>query len=499
MSKPMLVTLPFVFLLLDYWPLNRGANRSPSVAPSRRPNQPQNRTWTWTELALEKVPFLLLAIASSVVTFLVQAKGGAVSSLSTLSVTARLANALVSYLRYTGKLLWPRDLSILYPHPGLWPPWLVIAAGAFLIAVTAGVIWLRRTRPYLLVGWLWFLGTLVPVIGLVQVGVQSMADRYTYIPAIGLLIMLCWGVPELFARWPERSRELAWGAGVALAGCAMLSVVQLGHWKNSEQLFRHAVQVTANNYLAYNNLGFFLDHAGKADEAMANYQKSLEINPNYEEAQNNMGFALAGKGRYAEAIPYYETALRIRPKLVEAHNNLGNALGELGRVDEAIAQYQIALQLAPDHADAHNNYGIALAMQGKLDEAVQHLREAVRLKPDYASAHSNLGNALAVQHKLEEAVSHYQIALRLKPEDAQAYNNLGNVLSEQGKLNEATAQYEKALQLKAANPEAHYNLGMVLRRQNQREEALKHFREAVRLKPNYADAQAQVAALSVAP
>jgi tetratricopeptide (TPR) repeat protein len=498
MSKPMLVTLPFVLLLLDYWPLNRAAEPA-AQGVAKKGGKLQLRTWTWMELALEKVPLLLLAIASSVVTFLVQTKGGAVSSLSNLSVSARLANALVSYLRYVGKLLWPRNLSILYPHPGSWPMWLVVAAGLLLVGVTVGVMLQARSRPYLLVGWLWFVGTLVPVIGLVQVGVQSMADRYTYIPAIGLLIMICWGLPDLLARWPERNRELACVGGMALAGCVMMTVVQLGHWRNSEQLFRHAVKVTDNNYLAYNNLGFFLDHEGKGDEAMVNYRKSLEINPNYEEAQNNMGYALAGKGRYAEAIPYYETALRLRPKLVEAHNNLGNALGELGRVNEAIAEYQIALQLNPDHADAHNNFGIALAMQGKLDEAVQHLQEAVRLKPSYASAHSNLGNALAVQHKLDEAVTHYQIALQLKPDDAQAHNNLGNVLSEQGKLDEATAHYHKALQLKADNPEAHYNLGMVLLRQNKREDALKHFREAARLKPNYTEANRQIAALGELP
>ncbi len=445
---------------------------------------------------MEKIPFLALALTSSVVTFIVQRKGGSVSSLDTLPVGARLANALVSYLRYVGKLFWPESLSVLYPHPGHWPASLVIAAGMFVAAVSAWVVWRGRREPYLPVGWFWFLGTLVPVIGLVQVGVQSMADRYTYIPAIGIFIMVAWGALELTGRWPQRQSVLLMAAAAVLSGCLMATSRQLRYWNDSETLFRHAVQVTDRNYLAYNNLGFFLSGRGNADEAMEDYQKSLEINPNYQDAQNNLGHALAAKGRYAEAIARYEAALRINPNLVEAHNNLGNALSDTGKLEEAIAHYLKALQIRPDDEDAHNNLGVARAMQGRLEEAAQILGEAVRLKPADASAHSNLGNVLAAQSKFEAAAEQYQISLRLDPANAQARNNLGNVLLERGKLEEAGEQYRMALKLNTNNPEANENLGLTLARQGKREEAMSHFREALRLKPDYPEARRQLEALA---
>ena len=221
-------------------------------------------------------------------------------------------------------------------------------------------------------GWLWFCGTLVPVIGLVQVGIQSMADRYTYLPLIGLFIMLVWGIAEWMPNRPWRTEVLAAGSLLVLAACTLLTARQIQFWRDSEALFGHAVKVTRDNYLAYNNLGFYLNGLGRKTEAMENYRQALKINPAYEDALNNLGYALAGQKKYLEAIPLYEAALRIRPNHVEVHNNLGNALSEIGKIDEAIKHYLIALQQQPDHADAHNNLGIALAMQGKLDEAVPH-------------------------------------------------------------------------------------------------------------------------------
>ncbi len=493
LAKPMLVTLPCVLLLLDFWPLRRGI--LPFVKESG--SAPEAATAVpWSRLVLEKIPFLLLAVVSSVVTFWVQRTGGAVSSLNSLSLGARLANAVVSYCRYVGKLFWPTDLSVLYPHPGHWPVGAIVAAMLFLLVVTALVVWQLRERPYLAVGWFWFLGTLVPVIGLIQVGVQSMADRYMYVPITGLLLMLTWGAADWLGRQPAARSATAMGAGVGLGLCVLLTMGQIRYWRNSQDLFRHAVVVTRDNYLAYNNLGYFLDHEGQVDEALTNYQKSIAINPNYDEAQNNLGYALAAKGRYAEAVGYYENALRLKPTLAEAHNNLGNALADLGRHSEAIEHYRIAQRLKPAYSDAHANYGIALAMQGKLDEAVVELTEAARLDPEKHSHHSNLGNALALQHKLDAAAAEFALALRLKPGDAQAHNNLGNVLAEQGKLNEAGAEYAEALRLKPENPEAQFNYAVVLIRQDRRDEALLHFRETLRLNPNHAVAQRQVAALT---
>ena len=484
MSKPMLVTVPFVLLLLDFWPLRR---LSLPIAPVRLGG-----------LLLEKAPFFALSLASCIVTFLVQRKGGAVST--SISLGARLANAVVAYVRYLGDCFWPRRLSVLYPHPGHWPAWEVAAAATVLLTISVLVVVSWRKRPYLVVGWCWFLGMLVPTIGLIQVGVQSMADRYMYLPSIGVFLMVAWGIRELLRQREslgetgaaEATGPLAAGAGVVLFACAILSMKQIGYWKDSETLFRHAVEVTRSNYLAYNNLGFYLSGKGQTAAAMENYVKALEINPAYEDAHNNIGFALAGRKQYAEAIAHYQAALRIKPNHVEVHNNLGNALADTGQIDQAIEHYRIVLKQNPDHADAHNNLGIALSMKGQFDEAMEHFHAALRLKPDYASAHSNLGNAYAVQHKLDDAIREYQESLRLNPKDHQAHNNLANALSEQGRLDEAITHYTEALRLNVENPEANYNLGLALVRKGKQSEALAHFQEALRLKPDYAEARQQL-------
>jgi protein O-mannosyl-transferase len=501
MSKPMLVTTPFVLLLLDCWPLQRlanaQANKQNSVSVTGL-QSPRATLRSALRLLLEKLPFFGLSLASSFITFLVQRRGGAVST--ALTFGGRLANALVSYVRYLKKMVWPDDLAVLYPHPGHWPMWQVLACAGLLLAISAVAIGLARRKPYLIVGWLWFLGTLVPVIGLVQVGIQSMADRYTYVPLIGLFIIVVWGADDLLAEClapPWRGALVGFGAAAALGGCAWVTARQIGIWRDSESLFLRTVQVTQNNYLAHNNLGFYYSGKGKVADAMEQYRLALKINPGYEDALNNLGYALAGQHKIAEAIPLYEAALRIRPKHPDVHNNFGNALSEIGKLDEAIQHYQAALNQNPEHADAHNNLGIALAMKGKLDDAIPQFQAAIRCKPNYASAHSNLGNALAVQHKLDEAIREFQESLRLKPDEAQPHNNLGNVLVEQGRVDEAIAHYREALRLNPDNnPEAHYNLGLALYRQGKREEALVELTEALRLKPDYSDARRQIELLA---
>jgi len=490
------VTVPFLLLLLDYWPLSRfslpGIANASRITHHASPASP--RSSQLLPLLLEKLPFFALSIASCVATFIAQKRGGAVSTV--LPLHERVANALVSCVRYLQKTFWPVDLSVLYPHPGHWPLWQVVISALIVVSISVAALLQFRNRPWFAVGWCWFLGTLVPVIGLVQVGIQAMADRYTYIPLIGLCIGLVWGFAETLTCHPGLKRPFAALSIFSLIACACLTVRQVHFWHDSETLFRRAAEVTPNNYLAYNNLGHYLSGKGRAAEAMANYMRALEINPVYDEALNNVGYALAGQRRFPEAIDYYERALRIRPDQVEVHNNLGNALSELGKLNEAIQQYSIALKLNPEHADAHNNLGIALAMQGKLDEAIPHFREAIRFKPGYASAHSNLGNALAVQHKSDEAIKEYQISLDLNPTEPQAYNNLGNVLTEQGRLDEAILQYLKAIELNTNNPEAQCNLGLALVRQGKRAEAAAHFSEALRLRPDYAEARHQLHALS---
>jgi tetratricopeptide (TPR) repeat protein len=493
MSKPMVVTLPFVLILLDIWPLRRFTISDLRFAKPFR------------KALLDKVPFFLLALISSVVTFIVQRQGGAVSSLTSLTVAQRIENMFVAYVLYICKTFWPTKLSILYPHPGQWPWWEIIVCLLALITVTVIAIRLFRTRPYLAVGWFWFLGMLIPVIGLVQVGIQCMADRYTYVPIVGLFIAATWAAIEFV-----RARGiLITISAVAITTCCVMTPIQVSYWKDSEQLFLHAVAVTDKNYLAYNNLGYYLSNKGQPERAMEFYKKSLEIKPTYEDAHNNLGYCLAGQGKYWEAIEEYKKALGINRHLTEAHNNLGNALSNVNETDAAIHEYRIAIEESPTHSDAHNNLGIALAMKGQFDEAIEHFQLAVKYKDNYASAHSNLGNAYAVQGndlltkgntnaaeaRFDQAIAEYKECMRINPQDPQAHNNLGNVLAQRNKTDEAIAEYRKAIEIKNENPEAHFNLGFAYAKLGKRSDAETEYLIALKQKPNYTDAANQLQAL----
>lgn len=427
-AKPMLVTLPFVLLLLDYWPLDRfQLSQSGSAHPTKThlsliatKLRAENFRLLW-----EKVPLLALAAISSIVTFLVQRSGASVGDWDIYPAGLRIANALVAYVSYIGKMIWPQNLAVFYPHQGqslqLWQ-----AAGACLLLGLISVAVLRRARlhPYLVVGWFWYLGTLVPVIGLVQIGAQAMADRYTYVPLIGLFIMITWGIPELSAKWPYRRIGLALAAGAALAASMTLTWSQLHHWKNTVTLFEHALDVTANNYLAHNNLGIAYARQGKIDKAVNHYTKALQFKPNFPRAHNNLGNAYARQGRQDKAISHYTMALQIKPDFAGAHNNLGNALAGQGKIEAALFHFSRAQELQPDFAEASFNLGSVLARQGRMDEALAHFTRAVELKPDFAEAHNSLGVVLANKGNLDDAIVHFHEALRLKPTFVQAQNNL---------------------------------------------------------------------------
>ncbi len=469
MSKPMLVTLPIILLLVDYWPLKR--------------------TEAVGKLLIEKIPFFALAAASCVVTFIVQRRGGAVAPIAGVPIAARVENALISHIRYVAKFFWPSHLSPLYPHPGYWPLWQVAGAILLLTLVTTLVFQQRRTRPYLAVGWGWFVVMLFPTIGIVQVGIQSMADRYTYVPSVGLSIALVWAAAEI-AVIP---RALKWMAAVAaLAACLVLTPRQTRNWRNSETLFKHAMAVTADNYLACNNLGTYLSDRGDKKGAIACFQKALAINPGYYEGLNNLGFALAGQGDYAAATNQYIKALSINPRLTEAHNNLGIALAHLGNNAAAIHEFQVALQERPHYADAHNSYGVSLAMMGKLDDAIAQFREAISDKPDYSSAHSDLGNALAMKGDFDGAIREYQTCIAINRNEPMPHNNLANALAQKGRLKEAVEEYWNALELKPDNPETHFNLGCCLTRLGRNAEAKAQFQIALEERPGYAEARQQL-------
>jgi tetratricopeptide (TPR) repeat protein len=445
LSKNMLVTMPFVLLLLDYWPLNRFSGFSTQVLLRR---------------VAEKIPLFVLTVASCVTTALVPEKVPAGDS---LSFALRMENAVVSYVTYLWQMIHPLGLACLYPNPANYLPlWQVAGALGLLLAISGVVFAFRKTHPYLVVGWLWYLGMMIPVIGIVQISYYAHADRYTYLPQIGLYLLLTWAAADLCAGWRHRRVVLGGCSTVILVALIFCARVQTSHWRNSESLWTHTLACTSDNYFAHNNLGEALIQKGSVDEAIAHFQKALQINPDYAEAYYNLGEALLKKGNVDEAIAHFQKALQINPDFAEAHNNLGEALIQKGSVDEAIAHFQKALQINPDYAEAHNNLGEALIQKGNVDEAIAHFQKALQINPDYAEAHNNLGNALIQKRNVDEAIAHYQKALQIKPDYAEAHYNLGNALIQKGNVDEAIAHYQKALQIKPDFEEAQNNLARVL-------------------------------------
>jgi len=309
---------------------------------------------------------------------------------------------MISYCRYLGKTFWPTDMAVYYPHPGHWPVAEVLLACLFLAGISA-LVFMRRRQPFMLMGWLWFVGTLAPVIGLMQVGQQAMADRYTYIPSVGIFILTIWGAHELARGWRHQAMLLSLAGTAAVVLCVVLTREQLGYWQDSETLFRHALTVTQNNYLAHKAIGDVMLKKGQADEAISEFREAIRIEPDYPEACDNLGNALHIKGRTDEAISEFREAIRLKPDYAEAHNNLGAALCDTGKIDEAISEDQEAIRLKPDYADAHNNLGAALGGKGRTDEAISQFGEAIRLKPDYADAQNNLAKALELKAKSNNA------------------------------------------------------------------------------------------------
>ncbi len=428
MSKPVLVTVPFVLLLLDYWPLGRmlkssGADliwggsctATPGTAvqlpPQRRlknsgadipvcqgksplgrqeclPHQPLWR------LLVEKIPLLLLSIVASVIA--TRAQGTAVISLEKIRLPARIGNALVSYVDYLGETFWPANLAVFYPHPlDTLPLWKPVVALLILLGITAAVLVRWRRNPYLPVGWFWYVGMLVPAIGLVQIGVHAMADRYMYLPQIGLCIALTWGALQVSRPWPHRTLACGALASVLVAALAICAFQQTSYWRDSEALWTHAIACTSPNSLAHTNLGG----------------------------------ALADGGDFDKAIEQYEAALAIDPQDAKSYSLLGDALIHLHRTDEAIKQYEKAVRIRPDSAETQANYGASLVQKKRFKEAAAHCEKALQIEPNHVGAHCNLGNALAHLGRLDEAIAQYEAALKITPNDARIRQNLDLVLS----------------------------------------------------------------------
>jgi tetratricopeptide (TPR) repeat protein len=438
LSKPMMVTLPFVLLLLDWWPMQRLASLTPrAVVP----------------LLLEKAPFFLFSAISCVITFWVQKKSGAMDALANVPLEGRLDNALVSYARYLGKTFLPVNLANPYPYPNHWKFPFVFASAVLLIGLSMFAVWLGKRFRFICVGWFWFVGMLIPVIGLVQVGAQSMADRYTYLPLTGVFIIFSWGTCAILKSGKCAAPLIATMAFMILFACALQSRNQIKFWKNSGTLFRHALAVTKNNDVAYSNLGAYLSTHGQMPEAALCFEEALKINPgdpallfNYATAYYDIGLSLLQNGQVDESIVQFRKALEIYPGFKEAHNNLGNALSEVSQTDEAMVHFQKALEIDPNYLDAQNNFGITLLQIGRLDEAASHFEKVLQIKPDNVDALNDLGVVLMQKGRLDEAVSNFRKAVAIQPNYANAYVNLGDALARNNKP-EAIKNYQTALNL----------------------------------------------------
>ena len=433
MSKPSVVTLPFVFLLLDYWPLNRLIRRSPGEGGFN------------IVIILEKIPIFLLSFACCVPTLVSEKVGIQPDQIYPASL--RIENAIISYVIQMGRMVYPANLAIFYPYPKAIPWWEVALAGMLLAGICA-IAWAqRRTRPWLLVGWLWYLGMLLPNIGFIQVGAQAQADRHTYLPQIGLALALTWLVADLCALWRDRRAALGSLSALILVALIFCARAQAAYWRDSETIWNHALACTSNNYIAYNHLGNVLLQQGKVDEAISNYHEALQIYPNYAADEGNLGDALLQQGNVDGAISHYQKALQIKPDFAEAWYNLGNALLQQGRVDEAIPGIQQALKIKPDLAEAYNKLGNALFQQRDMDGAIANYQKALQIKPDYVDACNNLGLVLLQKGKPDEAILHFQEVLRIDPDIALVQDNLGSALLQKGDLDQALIHFQRAVQL----------------------------------------------------
>lgn len=430
MTKPMLVTLPIILICIDYWPLGRLTFNRRSLGM----------------LLAEKLPLVMLTIASSIITIIAQ--HGAMSSFQKCSFWIRVSNAIVSYCGYLGQAFWPTKLSVFYPYP-LPHPVNTILCLLLLAAITAVVVGAGGKNKFLITGWLWYIVSLVPVIGIVQVGSQAHADRYTYIPLIGIFIMVAWGLYAITAKMTRLKMLLVNVVlSIIVIGMIIKTREQIGYWKNGITLFTHVFDVTKGNVNenAYYNFGNVLSQAGRTDEAMSYYRMALDINPNFAKAHINYALLLSNRGRTDEAMAHYLKALEHSTDVV-AHNNLGNLFAKTGRTDDAMVHFQKALELNPNYGDAHYNFGFLLANMGRTDDAMAHFLKALEINPTDGDAHFILGTLLATRGRTDEAIAHYRKALEINPDAIAPLQNLAFAYVQKGQWTEATSVVQKALAL----------------------------------------------------
>lgn len=485
MAKPMLITLPFVLLLLDYWPLKRF-----KCETSLKSSFP-------SALALfrEKIPMFAFVGAAGVLTYFAQEIGGGIVSTARVPVAKRISNALVSYLEYIANLLWPFDLACYYPLPDTFPLWQVGGALLLLVLIFWFAIRSARRYPFVIVGWLWYLGTLVPVIGLVKIGAFSMADRYTYVTFIGIYVIAAWGVPQLLTRIPYHRTTMVSLATLVLIVCMVTTWYQVRFWQNKFTLFTRALEVTSNNWFAHNALGRDFLRREKYDQALNQFYKALHIVPNYIPTYINLGITYARQNKLTEAIGYLSDAEQMNPAVAEVQKDLAILYEQQGDSDKAIQHFRRALKIEPENAVVHKYLGNLMIARGNLDEAIDHFVQSLKVQPGDARVHYNLGLAFEQQGKNDEAVEQYSAALKINPDYANAHYNLANVRARQKNYDDAVEHYQKALAIRPDLIQALFNLAMVYAGKKEYDQSISTLVQAAELQPDNAHIYYNMASL----
>lgn len=471
MSKNMLVTMPVILLLLDYWPLGRVSSATEVRGPLIH---------RWRGLLVEKVPFLLLSAVACVTTLVAQQVD--VQVVHGLSLSWRVENAVMAYADYLGHMFYPVGLALLYPRPEMHLPWWRVGLSLLTLAlVSIAVVAGCRRHRYLPVGWFWYLIMLLPVIDIMQAGNQTRADRYTYLPQIGLSILIAWGAVDLLGSWRHRRLVLAGAAVLILGSCMVMAHRQTTYWKDSVSIWTRTLACTPGSAIAHCNLGIALARQGKTAEAVQQFNEGLALNPDDAKTLDNLGKIFASAGQLDQAVRCFNQALQLNPEDVKTLNNLGATLVAEGKSDEAIQYFQRAVRLRPDYAEAYFNLGNALARQGKLDDAEQAYQQALQVKPDYAEASNNLERIVAAKEQTAGAAQYYEQAVEANPNNPDALNNWGVMLARQGKVDEAIQEFDRALELNPDDASTHNNLGMALQSEGKSNEAFQQFVQALNL------------------
>ncbi|MBC2717948.1 MAG: tetratricopeptide repeat protein [Desulfobacteraceae bacterium] len=494
MAKSMLVTLPCVFLLLDFWPLHRFELPGIKTGNSKLKKHP-NYLASLLYLVLEKLPLLLLSFIAMLLSRQSLQNYHQLLSTATVPMDLRISNALITYVKYIFKIVWPQNLSVFYPFPESVPLWQVVSASAFLLIVTGSVILLAKKAPYLVVGWFWYLGVLFPVIGLVQGGLwPEMADRWLYVPAIGLFIMISWSGTALLAKFPRFKLVFASLTVMIIATLMLTAGKQVSHWKNSKALFKHALDVTTDNHAAHFHLGIELLNANNIDKAIEQFNQALAIKNNFPEAQIGLGDAMMKKSDFDKAIDCYHQALWMSINQEDdLFNKLGNAFFQKGLFEQALTYVKKSLKENPDNPVAGNNMGNILIKMNKPDEAVTYYQQALQLKPDDTELLNNLSNAYLITGEIRKAVKYLNQALTIEPQKALTLNNIGTAYFYQGQYNQAEKFYLSAIEINPEYSDAHFNLALVLVRRGKIDPAIEQYLEVIGLTPDHAKAHKNLA------